>query len=106
MTVKKPEGNKKWKKAAIVTVLAGTLMSALSGIKDSAAETAAVSFKQMNFSLALLCCLGVMAILSGIISVFCKKEKNNKVIFYILSFIILAKTILVETLRIVNYFKN
>ncbi len=106
MTVKKPEGNKKWKKAAIVTVLAGTLMSALSGIKDSAAETAAVSFKQMNPSLAILCALGAAAVISSIIAGLCKKEKANKVIFYILSFIILAKTILVEVLRIVKYFNG
>lgn len=105
-TKKKPEGNKKWKKAAIMTVIMGMLMSALSGVKDSFADKAVVSFKQMNISLAILCGLGGMATLLGIIAGFCKKEKINKGIFYILSFIIIAKTAVVETLRIVDYFKN
>lgn len=104
--VKKPEGEKKWKKAAIVTVLTGTLMSALSGIKDSAAEKAAVSFKHMNAPLAVLCALGVLAIVLGITAGFSKKEKVNKGIFYTLSFIIVAKTIVVEVLRIIQYYKN
>ena len=78
-------------------------MSALSGIKDSAADKAAVSFEQMNPSLAILCALGGIAFILGIIAIFCKKEKVNKCIFYSLSFIIIAKTVLVEVLRILNY---
>ena len=38
-TMKKNDGDRKWKKAAIITVLMGTAMSALSGIKDSVADT-------------------------------------------------------------------
>ena len=103
---KKPDGNKKWKKAAIITVLAGTLMSALSGIKDSFADKMAVSFEQMNIPLAVLCGLGGMAVLLGIVAGFCKKEKVNRAIFYVLSIIIIAKTAVVEALRIMDYFKG
>lgn len=102
-TLKKPEDGKKWKKAAIITVLMGTAMSALSGIKDSLSDTMAVSFEQMNPPLAILCALGGMALLIGVVAAFCKKEKVNKGLFYSLSFIIIAKTIVVETLRITAY---
>ena len=79
-------------------------MSALSGLKDSFADTMAISFEQMNLPLAILCALGGMALLMGIVAIFCKKEKLNKGLFYALSFIIVAKTIVVEALRIAVYF--
>ena len=82
----------------------GTLMSALCGIKDSTADKAAVSFEQMNIPLAILCGLGLIAVISGVTAGFCKNEKANKVIFFILSFIIIAKTIVVEILRIKTLF--
>ena len=104
ITIKKPEDGKKWKKAAIITVLIGTAMSAFSGIKDSISDSMAVSFEQMNPPLAILCALGGMAVLSGVLAAFCKNEKINKIIFFILSFIIISKTIIVEALRIANYF--
>ena len=100
ITLKRPEGGRKWKKAALITLLMGTAMSALSGIKDTVADTMAVSFEEMNFKLAILCVLGGMAVLFGVVAAFCKKEKINKVIFFILSFIIISKTIIVEVLRI------
>ena len=102
--LKKPDGGRKWKKAAIITVLMGTAMSALSGLKDSFADTMTISFEQMNLPLAILCALGGMALLIGVAAVFCKKEKFNKGLFYALSFIIIAKTIVVEALRITVYF--
>ena len=82
-TMKKPEDGKKWKKAAIITVLMGTAMSAFSGIKDSISDSMAVSFEQMNPPLAILCALGGMAVLSGVLAAFCKNEKINKIIFFI-----------------------
>jgi hypothetical protein len=103
-TIRKPEENRKWKKASIITVLTGTLMSALSGIKDTVAEKTAVSFEQMNIPLAILCGLGLIAVISGVTAGFCKKEKVNKVIFFILNIIIFAKTAVVEILRIKNLF--
>ena len=103
-TVKKPDGGTKWKKAAIITGLMGTAMSALSGLKDSFADAMAISFERMNLPLAILCALGGMALLMGVMAVFCKKEKFNKGLFYALSFIILAKTIFVEALRVAAYF--
>ena len=81
----------------------GTAMSALSGIKDSVADTMAVSFEQMNIPLAILCALGGLALLIGVVSAICKKEKINRVLFYVLSFIIIVKTSVVEVLRIVDY---
>ena len=87
--LKKPESDKKWKKAAILTVLMGTAMSALSGIKDTFADTMAVSFEQMNINLAILCILGVIAVILGVVAAICKKERFNKVVFFILSFIII-----------------
>ena len=83
----------------------GTTMSALSGIKDSVADTMAVSFEQMNTPLAILCALGGMALIMGVVAAFCKKEKVNKGLFYTLSFIIIAKTIVVEVLRVTDCFK-
>ena len=104
-TMKKTDGDRKWKKAAIITVLMGTAMSALSGIKDSVADTMAVSFEQMNTPLAMLCALGGMALIMGVVAAFCKKEKINKGLFYTLSFIIIAKTAVVEVLRIAAHFE-
>ena len=105
-TIKRSDKGRKWKKAAIITVVMGSAMSALSGIKDSCADTMAVSFEQMNLPLAILCILGGMAILMGIVAVFCKKEKINKVLFYAMSFIIVAKTIVVEVLRVADYLRK
>ena len=102
-TIKRSDKGRKWKKAAIITVVMGTAMSALSGIKDSCADTMAVSFEQMNLPLAILCVLGGMALLMGIVAIICKKEKINKGIFFALSLIIIAKTIVVEVLRIIDY---
>ncbi len=102
-TIKKDESNKKWKKAAILTVLMGTAMSMLSGIKDCFGDSMAVSFEQMNLSLAVLSAMGGMALLIGLVAVFCKKEKVNKVLFFTLCFIIIAKTFIVEILRISDY---
>ena len=82
----------------------GTAMSALSGIKDSFADKMAVSFEQMNLPLAILCVLGGMAWLIGGVTVFCKKEKINRGLFYTLSLIITVKTIIVEVLRIACVF--
>ena len=103
-TMKKTDGDRKWKKASIITVLMGIAMSAFSGIKDSLSDTMAVSFEQMNLPLAILCALGGAAVLLGIVTAFCKKEKINKGIFFSLSLIILAKTVVVEALRIADYF--
>ena len=105
-TLKTSDSERKWKKAAIITVVMGTALSALSGIKDSCADMMAVSFEQMNLPLAILCVLGGIALLMGIVAIICKKEKINKGIFYSLSFIIIAKTILVEVLRITDYLGN
>ena len=80
----------------------GTLMSALSGVKDSMADQAAVSFEQMNDQLAILCAMGGAAVILGIAAALCKKERINQGIFYILSFIIVAKTAVVEILRIMT----
>ena len=102
-TMKKTNEDRKWKKASLITVLMGTAMSALSGIKDSVADTMAVSFEHMNFPLAILCTLGGVAVLLGIITAFCRKEMINRGIFYSLSFIILVKTVVVEILRIKEY---
>ena len=102
-TMKKTDGDRKWKKASIITVLMGTAMSALSGIKDSVADAMAVSFEQMNPPLAILCALGGIALLIGVVAAFCKKEKINKGLFYALSMIIIVKTIIVEVLRIADY---
>ena len=106
ITVKKADGGRKWKKAAIITVVMGTAMSAFSGIKDSLGDSMAVSFEQMNLPLAILCILGGMTMLMGFVAVFCKKEKINKVLFYAMSFIIVAKTIVVEVLRIADYLRK
>ena len=105
-TMKKADGERKWKKASIITVLMGTAMSAFSGIKDSLSDTMAVSFEQMNPSLAILCALGGMALLIGVVAAFCKKEKINKGLFYALSMIIIVKTIIVEVLRIADYLES
>ena len=66
-------------------------------------DTMAVSFEQMNPPLAILCALGGVAVLLGIITAFCRKEMTNRGIFYSLSFIILVKTVVVEILRIKEY---
>ena len=78
-------------------------MIKLSGIKDSVADAMAVSFEQMNPPLAILCALGGIALLIGVVAAFCKKEKINKGLFYALSMIIIVKTIIVEVLRIADY---
>lgn len=64
-------------KAAIISVLMGTAMSALSGMKDIFADTMAVSFEQMNPPLAILCALGGIAFLMVVVATFCKKENSQ-----------------------------
>ena len=75
-------------------------------LKDSMGDMMVVSFEQMNAPLAVLCTLGGLALLIGIVAAFCRKEKINKILFYSLSLIIVAKTIIVEVLRIASYFNS
>jgi uncharacterized membrane protein len=99
-----PESEKKWKRATIILIFVGILMSALSGIKDSISDTTVVSFEVVNINLVLLCGLGGLATLLGIIACVWRNEKVNKTIFYTLSVIIIIKTCIVEVLRIMSLF--
>lgn len=92
-----------YKRMNIIIFILGIVLSATGGIKDSVAIKPAIIFGTMNVPFILLCGLGVVAIILGVIALILKKDSTlQKNFFYLLSFIILAKVTILEGLRIIQ----
>lgn len=105
-TMNKDSAAVNWKTMCAYLLGIGVLLSATSGIKDSNIPKSAISFESLNAPLIILCALGGIAAISGVASFIIKKENVHKIIFYVMSAICVAKIAIVESIRIINYFKK
>lgn len=95
-----------WGKAFLVFLIFGTFMSAMSGTRDGIGSPE--GFPTQGKLFISLCMLGGAGFLTGLIALITKFTKMTgffKYGCYILMAIIVVKTILVESNRIINYLK-
>lgn len=93
-----------WGTLVLVLFIFGLLMSFMSGTKDGIATEASV-IPMGHWVMAALCILGGLAFLAGIIALFVRRQEFWQVSFYLLSGIVIAKTLLTEGFRIAAHFK-
>lgn len=104
-TIKSNQGDINWKRMSVFIFIFGIVLSATGGIKDTHAIKPAITFGTLNFPFILLCSLGVIATILGIIGIILKQDSNmHKGLFYTLSIIIITKTIVLEGIRIKGLF--
>ena len=104
-TIKNNPADVNWKRMSIIMLILGIVLSATGGIKDSMAIKPAITFGTMNIPFILLCGLGIVAIILGVIGLILKRASAlQKKFFYLLSFIILTKVVILEGLRIIQLF--
>lgn len=104
-TIKNNPADVNWKRMSTIMLILGIVLSATGGIKDSMAIKPAITFGTMNIPFILLCGLGIVAIILGVIGLILKRGSAlQKKFFYLLSFIILTKVVILEGLRIIQLF--
>lgn len=104
-TIKNNPADVNWKRMSITMLILGVVLSATGGIKDSMAIKPVITFGTMNILFILLCGLGIVAIILGVIGLILKRGSAlQKSLFYLLSFIILTKVVILEGLRIIQLF--
>lgn len=90
-----------WKKMSVFMFAFGILLSATGGIKDTVSSNPAITFGTLNTPFILLCILGGLATILGIIALVIRRESAlQRNLFYLLSFIIVVKTVILEGQRI------
>lgn len=94
-----------WGILVLGMLLFGLSMSIMSGFKDGMG-TAAQLIKNGHWSMTLLCILGGLAFLIGIVAIFIRNQNFWKFSFYTLSFIVIIKTLLTESIRLLSYFNH
>jgi hypothetical protein len=99
------EGIEGWGKLVVVVFFVGLFMSIMSGMRDGMSTPSAV-FPNNNWACILLSILGGLAFLFGIVSIIIRKQNFWQVSFYMLSLIIIVKTLVVEIYRIALYIKG
>ncbi len=99
------ENIQKWGVLVLVLFFMGLFMSMMSGMKDGMGTPASL-IPDKSVVMLVLCILGGLAMLVGIITLFIRRQAFWQISFYILSFIIIAKTVVTEGYRIFDYFKR
>jgi MFS family permease len=99
------EGIQGWGKLVIVAFFVGLFMSMVSGMRDGMSTPAAV-FPNNNWACILLSILGGLAFVVGVIALIIRKQNFWQISFYMMSGIIIVKTVLVEVYRIVLHIKG
>lgn len=94
-----------WGRLVLVVFFVGLFMSMMSGMRDGMSTPTAV-FPNNNWACILLSILGGLAFIVGIIAIIIRKQNFWQISFYMLSMIIIVKTLLVETYRIILYIKG
>jgi cbb3-type cytochrome oxidase subunit 3 len=95
----------KWGLLVLVLFFLGLFMSMMSGMKDGM-NTAASVIPEKHWTMAVLCILGGLAMLAGIVAIFIRRQAFWQINFYLLSAIIIVKTVVTEGYRIYHYFKR
>jgi hypothetical protein len=94
-----------WGILVLVMLLLGLFMSIMSGLKDGMA-TASQLIPKGHWSMAVLSILGGLAFLVGIAAIFVRNQAFWQVCFYVLSSIVIVKTLLTEGIRLAHYFTH
>jgi hypothetical protein len=94
-----------WGVLVICIFFLGLLMSIMSGLKDNI-NTAAAAIPANSWLMTVLSILGVLAFIVGIAAIIIRKQNVWQVEFYVLSAIILVKTVVVEVYRVITYIKG
>lgn len=94
-----------WGWLVLIVFFVGLAMSMMSGFKDGMG-TANSLIPNNHWSMTVLCILGGLAFVAGIISLFVRKQDFWQISFFILSGIIIVKTLLTEGYRIADYFSK
>jgi O-antigen ligase len=95
----------KWGLLVLVLFFLGLAMSIMSGMKDGMG-TATSLIPDKTLMMNVLCILGGLAMLAGIIALFIRRQAFWQISFYALSAIIIVKTLLTEGYRIMHYLKR
>ncbi len=91
-----------WGLLTLAMFILGLLMSMMSGMKDGMATAASV-IPNKHWMMTILCVLGGLAFLSGLLALIIRNQSFWQVSFYLLSAIIILKVLLTEAYRIVHY---
>lgn len=94
-----------WGTIVLCMFLLGLLMSIMSGMKDYI-NTASAVIPTNSWMMKVLSILGALAFAVGIAAIILRKQTIWQVEFYVLSAIILVKTVIVEVSRILAYIRG
>lgn len=102
MTTARRNGINHWGVLVLVVFFTGLLMSMMSGMKDNMSTPTAI-FQTGSMSMIILCILGGLCFIIGIIMIFLRRQDFWQIGFYMLSSIIIIKILLVESIRVITY---
>jgi len=94
-----------WGTLVLILFFFGMFLSFLSGMKDGIGGPNSV-IPMQGWGMTSLCLLGALAVVIGAGSLFLRRTGVWQVSFYLLSGVIIVKTILTESIRIIHYFQN
>jgi hypothetical protein len=94
-----------WGILVLLMFLLGLFMSMMSGFKDGTGTPNPV-IPNNHWGMTVLCILGGIAFLVAIVALFVRKQDFWQISFYILSSVIIVKTLLTEVIRIVAAFRH
>lgn len=101
--VKNGKVHKHWGRTFFILFVIGLLMSIFSGTRDAIGTPG--GFPTNGALFVILCALGILGFIIGLIALLSKLGKTNTVFrygSYILIVIIIIKTVLVESIRIIS----
>lgn len=93
-----------WGRTFLILFIMGLFMSIISGTRDEIGTVG--GFPTQGILFIILCALGILGFVLGLIALLSKLSKTNAVFHYgsyLLILIIIIKTVLVETTRIIAY---
>ena len=91
-----------WGLLTLAMFILGLLMSMMSGMKDGMGSAASV-IPNKHWMMTILCILGGLAFVSGLLALIVRNQVFWQVSFYLMSAIIILKVLLTEAYRIVHY---
>lgn len=94
-----------WGILVLIVFFLGLFMSMMSGFKDGMGTSLSL-IPTNHWIMITLSILGGLAFIVGIVTVFVRRQDYWQASYYILSSIIIAKILLTEVFRVVDYIKN
>jgi hypothetical protein len=93
-----------WGVQVLLMMILGVTMSFSSGMRDGMGSPASV-IPTNHWAMTVLCVLGGLAFLIGIVTLFVRKQDFWQIGFFLISFIIIAKVLLTEGFRLIDFLK-